>query len=126
MEWASIIDSCFNFENAAVYDEMTHIFSFKTVLIIENVDSSYQPQTKGNRDEPGKISPFAARRLDLLFMQRKHKQLPTVFTTSDEPKEFLMMPYGPIMRSILNDTVLIKLPSVSQAKLEEALEERIH
>lgn len=125
LEWANVIDSCFDFEADWEYGQMTNFFSVKPLLILENVDSSYQPQVKPSRNDPGRISPFAVRRLDLLFSHRKSEQKPTVFTTSDDPKVFLRMPYGPILRSILNETVVITLPSVPEEKIAKIIEERI-
>lgn len=125
IEWASVIDSCFDFEADWEYGQMMNLFSLKPLLILENVDSSYQPQTKPSRNDPGRVSPFAVRRLDLLFSHRKSGQRPTVFTTSDDPRTFLRMPYGPILRSILNETVVITLPSVPEEKIIKTIEERI-
>lgn len=125
IEWASVIDACYDFDADEVFEEMQLAFATKKILIIENVDIAYQPQVKDSRGGLGKISPFAVRKLDLLFSQRKGRRLPVVFTTSDEAKEFLKMPYGPILRSILNDTVVVRLPSPPAEEIDKSIEERI-
>lgn len=125
IEWSEIMNSCYDYNidvqaenqlNTQKYEDLIKITRENKLIIIDNLDDSYEKQI--NQE---KTTPSVRRKLDAMFTTRYKASMPTVFTSNQTPKELTEdEKYGPVLRAILKDAIYIDLPMLKkEARLKQ-------
>jgi len=119
IEWSEIINSCYDYNidvqaenilNTQKYEDIIGIINEQRLLVIDNVDNTYEKQT-----DTEKTTPSVRRKLDAMFSKRYKQLIPTVFTTNQTPQALTEdEKYGPVLRAIFKDAIYIQVPSLKQ------------
>lgn len=127
LEWSEVINACFDYysdvkinNNIKVnkYENIMYIIENSDVLIIDNLDSSYENIDKFS-DNNDKLTPNVRRQIDSMFSARSKTAAPTVIATNQNFKELTSdNKYGPVLLSVLNDAIKIELPTLGKSNNE--------
>lgn len=120
LEWSEVINACFDYySDASVrnnskikkYEKIMYIIEKIDLLVIDNLDSSYE---NNNED---RLTANVRRQIDAMFSARSKNSLPTIITTNQNFDELTSgNKYGPVLLSILEDSIKLELPTLGKSK----------
>ena len=123
LEWSEVINACFDYYSDASaknqtkiqrYEHIIYIIENAKVLIIDNLDKSYE--NAGKFAEEDKLTANVRRQIDAMFSVRSKMSNPTVITTNQSFNELTSdNKYGPVLLSILEDSIKLELPTLGRS-----------
>ena len=123
LEWSEVMNACFDYYSDAAaknqtkiqrYEHIIYIIENAKVLIIDNLDKSYE--NSGKFAEEDKLTANVRRQIDAMFSIRAKMSAPTVITTNQSFNELTSdNKYGPVLLSILEDSIKVELPTLGRS-----------
>jgi len=120
LEWSEIINACYDYYSDASVKNDTKIRKYERIisivekvdlLIIDNLSKAYESNSED------KLTSNVRRQIDSIFSVRSKTSLPIVITTDQNFNELVSdNKYGPVLLSILEDSIKLDLPTLGESK----------